>query len=77
MDNCEKILEKVCEDLSEDINSKLCNELRDHLEDCDYCRSQIESMRDTVSLFKCLDIKQVPLDIHQRLVKMLNVETPE
>lgn len=77
MDRCEKILEKVCEDLSEDINSKVCNELKDHLEDCDYCRSQIETMRETVSLFQCLDVKQVPSGIHKRLVKMLNVDVAE
>ena len=76
MNECEKIINRVCGDLSENINSPLCQELKTHLEDCDQCRQQVESMRGTVSLFQCLETKKVPADIHQRLAKMLNVELP-
>ena len=74
MDCCEELLKRVCDDLSENINSDLCQKLRDHLQDCDDCRNQVETMRETVSLYQCLKEKKVPRDIHERLLKMLNVE---
>ena len=74
MDCCEKLLKRVCDDLSENINSDLCQQLRNHLEDCEDCRNQVETMRETVTLYQCLKEKKVPHDIHERLVKMLNVE---
>ncbi len=74
MDCCEELLKRVCDDLSENINSNLCQQLRDHLDECDDCRNQVESMRETVALYQCLKDKKVPKDIHERLVKMLNVE---
>ncbi|MBN1464432.1 hypothetical protein JXA02_01635 [candidate division KSB1 bacterium] len=74
MDCCEKMLQQVCDELAEDINSELCEKLKKHLENCQDCREQVESMRSTVNLFQCLKDKKVPRDIHERLLKLLNVE---
>ena len=74
MDCCEKLLKQVCDDLAENINSELCAELKDHLENCKDCRNQVESMRGTVNLYHCLKEKKVPQDIHERLLKLLNVQ---
>lgn len=74
MDCCEKLFKKICDDLAEDINSALCQKLKNHIKECKTCRDQLQSMRDTVNLFRCLEEKNVPVDIHQRLYKMLNVE---
>ena len=74
MDCCEKLLKQVCDELSEDVNSEVCSELRQHLEECDDCRNQVESMRGTVNLFQCIQEKKVPRDIHERLLKLLNVD---
>lgn len=74
MDCCEKLLKQVCDKLAEDINSELCEELRKHLETCPDCRNQVQSMRGTITLFRCLKEKKVPHDVHARLFKLLNVE---
>lgn len=74
MDCCEKLLKQVCDDLAEEVNSELCTELKKHLENCEDCRNQVESMRGTVTLYQCLKEKKVPQDIHQRLLKLLNVQ---
>lgn len=76
MSDCKKIVERVCNDLAENINSPLCSELKVHLEECDQCRQQIETMRGTVGLFQCLEARKVPIEVHQRLAKLLNVELP-
>ena len=74
MDCCEALINRIWDDLAEDINSELWQQLREHLKVCEECRNQVESMRDTVTLYQCLKEKEVPKDIHARLFKMLNVE---
>jgi hypothetical protein len=70
---CDQFLQRLCNDLAEDINSEVCAALKKHLQTCETCQQQVRSMRNTVNLFRCLDEKEVPPNIHERLVKMLNV----
>jgi len=74
MDCCEKLLKRLCDDMAENVNSELCADLKEHLETCEDCRNQVESVRGTVNLYHCLKEKRVPRDIHERLFKLLNVE---
>lgn len=74
---CDKILQQVCDELAEDINSSFCESLKKHMEGCDDCRTHVGAMRNAVNLFKCLEQKQVPAEIHNRLVRMLNIEDIE
>ena len=71
---CEKFLRQVCEDLAEDINSDFCESLRQHLEECEDCQVEVTAMRKAVNLYQCLDEQKVPFEIHQRLLKLLNVQ---
>ncbi len=72
--NCDEILDRICDDLSEDINSEVCIEIKNHIKTCSECRVQLMSMKNAVNLFKCLDDKVVPQNIHDRLIKLLNVQ---
>ena len=74
MDCCEKVLKQLCDELAEDIHSELCSELQKHLRECEDCCRQIQSMRNVVDLFRCLKERDVPADVHRRLLKLLNVE---
>jgi len=71
---CDKILKQVCDDLAEDVNSEFCESLKNHLEECENCRTEIGAMKNAVNLYKCLEQKKVPKEIHGRLVNLLNVE---
>ena len=71
---CNKILKQVCDDLAEDVNSEFCESLKNHLDECEDCRTEIGAMKNAVNLYKCLENKKVPADIHKRLVSLLNVE---
>ena len=70
---CEKILQKICDDLAEDINSPVCQSIRNHLEGCPDCQQNLNSMRNTIQLFRCLEEREIPENIHQRLIKVLNI----
>lgn len=71
---CDKILKQVCDELAEDINSDFCASLRKHMEECEDCRTQVGAMRNAVNLYRCLEEKRVPEEIHNRLMTLLNVE---
>lgn len=70
---CEKILLKICDELAEDINSAFCQSISIHLERCPDCRQNLKSMRNTIHLFRCLEEREIPENIHQRLIKVLNI----
>ena len=71
--NCEHILERLCDDIAEDIDSEVCQEIKNHLETCEECRQQLNSVRNTVHLFRCLQEYDVPSSVHHRLVTLLNL----
>jgi len=71
--DCDQVLQQICDDLAENINSEVCAAIKKHLRTSDACRHHIKSMRNTVNMFRCLDEKEVPSQIHERLVKVLNV----
>ena len=71
---CEEFLQRLCDELGENIDSAVCAEIKAHLEECADCREQIASIRQTVDLFRCIEDKNVPRSVHERLVKMLNVD---
>jgi hypothetical protein len=70
---CDKILNEICAELAEDIDSEVCTRLKVHLQECPHCAQQLQAMRITVHLFHCLDDKEVPVQIHERLTRLLNL----
>ena len=71
---CDKMIKQVCDELAENIDSSFCDSLKKHLDECDYCKAQVGAMKNAVHLYQCLEQKEVPGDIHHRLLKMLNIE---
>jgi len=71
---CDKILQEICAELSEDIDSQVCDRLRNHLQECPHCARQLSAVRTTVHLYHCLGEQEVPLPIHARLARMLNLQ---
>lgn len=74
---CEEFLQRICDELGENLDSEVCAEIKAHLEECADCREHVNSMRSTVDLFRCIEDRNVPRSIHERLLKMLNVEDPD
>ena len=74
MDCCEKVVQQICDELTDDIDGQICEKLKAHIAECEECRNQLNSMRDTVHLYQCLEDSKVPQDVHERLYQMLNVD---
>jgi anti-sigma factor RsiW len=65
----------LCEYLEEDINSPLCREFKEHLEQCPECRQNVESIKQTVELFR-KSHSSVPLsrDLKRQLLEKVKRE---
>ncbi|MCA9730829.1 MAG: hypothetical protein H6696_17835 [Deferribacteres bacterium] len=69
---CPNIFDRICDELGENIESVLCQDLRDHVDNCEDCRCCLQSIRETVHLYRRMPDVQVPNDVTVRLFKMLD-----
>lgn len=65
----------VCEQLGEDLDEELCAEVAQHLEDCPDCRAQIDTITQTVKIYRRTHPApdQPPSAVQERLYKVLNI----
>ncbi len=69
---------KLCDDLSTDIDAEVCDEVKEHLKDCPECRVYVDTLKQTVYLFRGeqeLESKEgIPEDVSDRLFKVLDLD---
>ena len=66
----------ICEQLGEDIDEEICAEVAEHMAQCPDCRMQIDSVKETVHLYR-KDFDQtaaLPGDVEERLYKVLSLK---
>jgi len=65
---CKKLLEELSNYIDHDIDPEICDSIEKHLYHCSPCQTFIETLKETVKLFKekCPQ-KEVPLDCKKRL----------
>lgn len=70
--NCKDVMSHICESLSEEINSPKCIAIKDHIENCEGCRSYFDSVEMTIELYKkCTET--LPDDLHKKLMDYLEL----
>lgn len=66
----------ICEQLGEDIDEEICAEIAEHMAKCPDCRMQIDSIKQTVHLYR-QEFDQtmaLPGDVEERLFKVLSLK---
>ena len=72
---CSEALEYLKEHFGDDIGVEVYSELQKHIDECDDCHISYDSVRKTVLLYQsCEEPKEVPETIHDKLLKMLNID---
>ena len=62
----------LCDFLEEDIDSPLCRELKEHMEDCPDCRANVETVKQTVKLYrKSSPARPLSADVKKQLISSL------
>lgn len=73
---CMENIQQICEALGEDIDSPLCQEIQEHLDQCQTCCAEVDSIKKVVHLYQRLGDADVPESVDQRLWKVLNLQKP-
>jgi len=74
----EDAFKMLCNDLSEDINADLCDEVKAHLQECPECRIYVDTLKQTVVLYRAAEEEDeaegIPRDVSDRLFKVLKLD---
>lgn len=68
---CEELLKAINAYVDGEIDPAICNELQAHLEDCSPCRVVVDTLRQTITLYREGQPYELPAPCHQRLHQAL------
>jgi hypothetical protein len=71
MKRCADVYQHICDNLDQDLNSAECMEIRKHLEGCPDCRAYLDSLKQTVFLYRSIPFPHVPRRLHTRLIRAI------
>jgi len=71
---CKDILEKLSEYLDGELDPRLCQDLERHMEDCHPCLVFVNTLKKTLTLYKCASSEPLPKEVHIRLHDYLKKE---
>ncbi|MCF7804384.1 MAG: zf-HC2 domain-containing protein [Candidatus Marinimicrobia bacterium] len=76
--NHQQTFQKLCDDISTDIDAELCDEVKEHLKDCPDCQVYVDTLRETVYLYRGAakqdEDEGIPDDVSDRLFKVLKLD---
>lgn len=75
--NCKHLLNSLSEYIDGTVDEAICAEIDRHLEDCEDCQVVVNTLEQTVYLYRKLGEgvkEEVPTDVKERLYKRLNLE---
>ena len=52
----------------------VCRSIEEHLASCEDCRIVIDTLKKTITLYRAAPVENVPTDVHNRLVRVLNLD---
>ncbi len=70
---CTRSIEDICGQLGEDITSEKCDQIKKKLADCPECCAYVDTIKRTVELYRMTPEKEVPDDVHKRLISKLQL----
>lgn len=68
---CEDMLELLGDYVDGQIDPALCKEFERHLEGCNPCKIVIDTVKETVTLYKGTDVYELPAPFRERLHQTL------
>jgi len=69
---CKDVMQHICESLGEDLYSERCAAIKQHLDECDGCKSYFKTVELTIDYYKKYNV-EIPKDAHNRLISYLDL----
>lgn len=74
-EDCRQLLDSLSGYHDGEIPQALCDEIEEHMKDCDNCRIVVDTLGKTISLYQAISEEiTVPDDVRQRLFHRLNLD---
>jgi anti-sigma factor (TIGR02949 family) len=70
--SCQEVLDQLWEYLDDEARAELSTRINEHLGGCRDCSVEVDSLRKTISLFRCEDSVPVPIRLNEQLREALN-----
>lgn len=70
---CKDVMHHICESLGEELNSARCVAIKNHLDECDGCKSYFKTVELTIDFYKKYNV-EMPNDAHVRLMSFLDLK---
>jgi anti-sigma factor (TIGR02949 family) len=64
---CQEVLDQLWEYLDDDSREDLRSKINDHLGGCRHCKVEVDSLRQTISLYQCEDTIGTPIQLSERV----------
>lgn len=64
---CEDLLRALNDYVDGDIDPAVCDQFEQHLEGCNPCQVVVDTIRQSITLYKNDEVYEVPLEFRQRL----------
>ena len=64
---CQEVLDQLWEYLDEDAREELTSRINEHLGGCNHCKVEVDSLKQTISLYQCEDRVVVPIQLSDRV----------
>lgn len=74
---CKDAYKYICDNLDQKVDSPECRAIRKHLEQCPDCSAYLQSLRETVLLYRAVQTPHVSLAVHRRLMAALHAALKE
>ena len=71
--NCKDVMKHICESLGEDLDSDKCVAIKNHLDNCESCKSYFKTVELTIDFYKKYNV-DMPTNAHSRLMNFLDLE---
>ncbi len=71
---CEALKAQLSEFIDGELDDAMCQEIEQHMASCDNCRVVVDTLRKTILLYRDTPVETVPPEVHERLVKVLDLE---
>jgi predicted anti-sigma-YlaC factor YlaD len=69
---CKDVMQHICESLGEDLDSPRCSAIKQHLDECEGCKSYFKTVELTIDYYKKYNV-EIPVDAHNRLISYLDL----
>jgi len=73
---CKDVMQHICESLGEELNSEKCAAIKQHLDNCEDCKSYFKTVELTIDYYKKYNV-DIPKDAHSRLMNFLDLSDCE